>query len=134
MHADTGMLLALDSLRFHLDESGPYREVDAFLFQRGAESEHRVTPDDMRKVILSSGADPHLPALRDDHSPHDVGAMGRYSHWFDRQPDSGLTPATLGVDDALRRLAEIRSENGRSIVDENPESGHELREDPTLSE
>ncbi|RKR74861.1 hypothetical protein [Frondihabitans australicus] len=109
---------ALDSLRFHLQNSEPYNEVDAFLFQHGAESPRRVTPDDVRATIQSfgQGAFAHLPALRADASPHDIGAMGRYRDFFSQEPTARLDDAPLAPDEVTAALGSIVGERGRTLV------------------
>lgn len=111
-----GVQSAVESLRFHLQNSDPYREVNVLLFQHGADSPGVAYPNDFEGVVRESGADPRMIALRVNKSPRDIGSMGRYNSVLAKEPSANLPFRALEGDDAIHKLRSVIGEHGRTIV------------------
>ncbi|HMI35871.1 MAG TPA: hypothetical protein VK499_17360 [Propionibacteriaceae bacterium] len=96
---------ALQSLDEYLDQAEPYRDVNVFLFEHGAESPGIATPDDFQKVVRRHGAVAHFDGLDPGRFPHDIGTLDRYGRVFDQLPRARHPWSPSPVDDALRGLA-----------------------------
>jgi hypothetical protein len=103
-------------VRFHLQNSDPYREVNVLLFQHGADSPGVAYPNDFEVVVRESGADPRMIALRVNKSPRDIGSMGRYNSVLAKEPSANLPFRALDGDDAIHKLRSVIGEHGRTIV------------------
>jgi len=108
---------AVESLRFHLAHSAPYRAADIMMFQHGADSPGRAKADDFESVLRDAGVEAHLLALARRKIPHDIGSLGRYGAALSREKPAGLPFTPLAVADALGSLASITGERGRTIVE-----------------
>jgi hypothetical protein len=86
------------------------------MFQHGASSPGIASPADFERVIAGHGAAVQFVALRNDKSPRDIGAMGRYNSVLSREPSANLPFHRLAVEDAVAALAETLGERGRPIV------------------
>lgn len=69
---------ALDSLEDFLSGTEPFAEAHILVFQHGALSPGRASPEDFAAVVRRFGAVPHLVALRPERSPHDITSLARY--------------------------------------------------------
>jgi len=96
---------ALQSLDEYLDLAEPYRDVNVFLFEHGAESPGIATPNDFQKVVRRHGAAAHFDGLDPGRFPHDIGTLDRYGRVFDQLPRARHPWSPLPVDEALRGLA-----------------------------
>jgi hypothetical protein len=96
---------ALQSLDEYLDLAEPYRDVNVFLFEHGAESPGIATPGDFQKVVRRHGAAAHFDGLDPRRFPHDIGTLDRYGRVFDQLPRARHPWSPLPVDGALRGLA-----------------------------
>lgn len=107
---------AVESLRFHLAHSDPYRVADIMMFQHGADSPGRATAEDFEAALRTAGTEPRLLALVRGKIPHDIGSLGRYGAALDKEKDAGIPWSALGVTDALGELGAVVGERGRTIV------------------
>jgi hypothetical protein len=107
---------ALESLRYHLAHSHPYRAVDLFLFQHGALSPGLASPKDFEAVVTAARAEPRVLALRKNKSPRDIGAMGRYGSALRRERSQPLPFTPLSLAEMVDGLQRHPSERGRIIL------------------
>jgi hypothetical protein len=96
---------ALQALDNYLDNAEPYRDVNVFLFEHGAESAGIAKPVDFAHVIRRHGATAHFDGLDPRRFPHDIGTLGRYGRVFDQLPRAKQPWSPMTVEDALRGLA-----------------------------
>jgi hypothetical protein len=96
---------ALRALDGYLDSAEPYRDVNMFLFEHGAESPGIARPVDFAHVVRRHGATAHFDGLDPQRFPHDIGTLGRYGRVFDQLPRAMEPWSPMTVEDALRGLA-----------------------------
>ena len=97
---------AVAALEDYLASVEPYRQVLVLMFQHGADSPGRATPDDLRRVVARHGGRAEMVALHEAKVPHDIGSLGRYGPALNRVPDEPSPWTPMSVDRALRGLAD----------------------------
>jgi hypothetical protein len=97
---------ARQALEDHLARSDPYAVVRLLLFQHGSDSQGIARPEEWARTVQKYGARADFLGLDTDKFPHDIGFLGRYGPSLKRLPHVRRLWSPLGVDGALRGLAE----------------------------